>query len=253
MNEQVIATQRGTIEDGRAAAMIAQHRGWTGIELSGSDDFRRGAWIEADARDIEAWGYKPSDQDKVDRFNRAKELEAEPERGLDTDLEHLQQSKRAADTSIGDVMPETTGLDMDGANIDGNSHAADASLASGVRGSGVLQSTPGNESDAQPGRADADTAAGAIERSEAVRSMTPRELVEAYPDMRQEAGVIAAADAFAAEKIESADDQTRFTAAIRDQVAERVAEGEQFAEMNIKEERAIERSSEATQETESER
>jgi len=94
-----------------------------------------------------------------------------------------------------------------------------------------------------------DQPAGAIERSEAVRSMTPQELVEAYPDMRQEAGVIAAADAFASEKIGSANDQSRFTAAIRDQVAERVAEGEQFADMNIKEERAIERSGEATQES----
>lgn len=41
----------------------AAHRGWTSVALKGTKDFRREAWIEANARGINATGYQPSELD----------------------------------------------------------------------------------------------------------------------------------------------------------------------------------------------
>jgi putative DNA primase/helicase len=44
---------------------LAEARGWTSLKLSGTDEFRREAWLQAKARGMDVTGYKPTDLDKV--------------------------------------------------------------------------------------------------------------------------------------------------------------------------------------------
>lgn len=48
----------------RDMVSIAQHRGWKEVELRGSEEFRRTAWLEASVRGLSVRGYEP---DPVDR------------------------------------------------------------------------------------------------------------------------------------------------------------------------------------------
>lgn len=48
----------------RDMVSIAQHRGWREVEVRGSEEFRRTAWLEASARGLAVRGYEP---DPVDR------------------------------------------------------------------------------------------------------------------------------------------------------------------------------------------
>ena len=43
---------------------IAEHRGWSEIRVRGSVEFRREAWMQAQARGLEVDGYKPTDRDR---------------------------------------------------------------------------------------------------------------------------------------------------------------------------------------------
>lgn len=43
---------------------IAEHRGWSEIRVRGSVEFRREAWMQAQARGLEIDGYKPTDRDR---------------------------------------------------------------------------------------------------------------------------------------------------------------------------------------------
>lgn len=47
----------------RIMVETAAHRGWTSIDVSGSTEFKREAWIEAQAHGITAKGYKPTELD----------------------------------------------------------------------------------------------------------------------------------------------------------------------------------------------
>jgi hypothetical protein len=44
---------------------LAQAKGWIKLNLSGSDDFKREAWLEASLRDLEITGYEARDVDKA--------------------------------------------------------------------------------------------------------------------------------------------------------------------------------------------
>ncbi|HCE5184914.1 TPA: hypothetical protein NG323_004555, partial [Vibrio parahaemolyticus] len=48
-----------------AASMvdIAEARGWTELQVKGTEDFRREAWLEAASRGLEVRGYKPKEED----------------------------------------------------------------------------------------------------------------------------------------------------------------------------------------------
>ncbi|MGJ0532742.1 LPD7 domain-containing protein [Methylocystis sp.] len=60
-----LVTQVASIEIVRDLVAIAAHRGWERIELTGSAEFRREAWLAASARGIEAKGYKPTEIDSA--------------------------------------------------------------------------------------------------------------------------------------------------------------------------------------------
>ncbi len=42
---------------------IAEHRGWKSIEVTGTEDFRREAWMKAREQGLEVRGYKPNERD----------------------------------------------------------------------------------------------------------------------------------------------------------------------------------------------
>lgn len=54
-------------------ASYAASQGWTTIKVSGTKDFKREAWIEANMRGIEVKGYKPTDPDRQEARRRAEE------------------------------------------------------------------------------------------------------------------------------------------------------------------------------------
>ncbi|WP_156446415.1 MULTISPECIES: LPD7 domain-containing protein [Hyphomicrobiales] len=60
----------------RDMVSVAQHRGWKEVELRGSEEFRRTAWLEASVRGLSVRGYEP---DPVDRAALA--FRAKPETG----------------------------------------------------------------------------------------------------------------------------------------------------------------------------
>jgi hypothetical protein len=48
----------------RDMVSVAQHRQWMALQVRGSAEFRREAWLEAGARGIEVQGYQPTDLDR---------------------------------------------------------------------------------------------------------------------------------------------------------------------------------------------
>jgi hypothetical protein len=44
---------------------IAEHRGWSSLQVSGADDFRREVWREAAARGLQVKGYTPTGRDRA--------------------------------------------------------------------------------------------------------------------------------------------------------------------------------------------
>ena len=52
---------------------LAEARGWSSLKLSGTDEFKREAWLQASLRDFEVSGYRPNAVDKA----RLEELKAE--------------------------------------------------------------------------------------------------------------------------------------------------------------------------------
>lgn len=60
-----LVTLVASIEIVRDLVAIAEHRGWERIELTGSLEFRREAWLAASARGIEAKGYEPTELDRA--------------------------------------------------------------------------------------------------------------------------------------------------------------------------------------------
>ena len=52
---------------------VAESRGWASIELKGTEEFKREAWIKASSQGFEVTGYKPSDLD-IDRMKAERDF-----------------------------------------------------------------------------------------------------------------------------------------------------------------------------------
>lgn len=59
-----LVTRLAAAEVIRDMVSVAQHRQWESLQVRGSVDFRREAWLEAGARGIEVQGYRPTDLDR---------------------------------------------------------------------------------------------------------------------------------------------------------------------------------------------
>ena len=58
----------------RDLVAIARHRGWSNVHVTGSEAFRRAAWLEASRQGLEVRGYRPNERDlqELDRLQRDK-------------------------------------------------------------------------------------------------------------------------------------------------------------------------------------
>ena len=68
-----ISTKREDLNTIRAMLTMAEARGWSEIKVAGTADFKREAWIEAQARGIAAQGHKASDLDRQEADRRRAE------------------------------------------------------------------------------------------------------------------------------------------------------------------------------------
>ncbi len=71
--EMTISTKREDLNTVRSMMDIAAARGWQSVDVKGTAEFKREAWIEAQSRGIEALGYRPSDPDRQEADRRRNE------------------------------------------------------------------------------------------------------------------------------------------------------------------------------------
>ncbi|MCW8166993.1 hypothetical protein D8B22_19135, partial [Verminephrobacter aporrectodeae subsp. tuberculatae] len=107
---------------------IAQSRGWDEIKVSGSETFRREAWLEAAARGMHVKGYTPSDQD----------LAALAKLQGDMQANRIEQGKapfRGRENETGDKLTPSAGQSTTAPQTKNEQHernAAGAKLIAGV-------------------------------------------------------------------------------------------------------------------------
>lgn len=67
-----LVTSNESEEVVRDLVAIARHRGWSNIHVTGSEAFRRAAWLEASRQGLEVRGYRPNERDlqELDRLRR---------------------------------------------------------------------------------------------------------------------------------------------------------------------------------------
>ncbi len=64
VTEDRLVTRLAAAEVIRDMVSVAQHRDWEALNVRGSAEFRREAWLEAGARGIEVQGYQPTEIDR---------------------------------------------------------------------------------------------------------------------------------------------------------------------------------------------
>lgn len=68
--ETSISSKREDLNTVKAMLDVAASRDWVSVEVKGTTEFRREAWIEAQARGVEARGYRASDLDRQEADRR---------------------------------------------------------------------------------------------------------------------------------------------------------------------------------------
>jgi len=70
-----LATDTNSPSVARSMVDVAQARGWAGLRVAGSEDFRRQVWLEASVRGVKAVGYEPlpADLDVLKRERDARQ------------------------------------------------------------------------------------------------------------------------------------------------------------------------------------
>lgn len=93
----------------------AEERGWTGMRLDGSEEFKRQAWIAAEARGIKAVGYEPTQSDRTasnqERLRLAKEQPARAAQETSAGGTMTREGARAASGPLAryEELPESAG------------------------------------------------------------------------------------------------------------------------------------------------
>ncbi|MCK1711667.1 MULTISPECIES: LPD7 domain-containing protein [unclassified Bradyrhizobium] len=64
VTEDRLVTRLAAAEVIRDMVSVAQHRQWESLQVRGSAEFRREAWLEAGARGLEVQGYQPTELDR---------------------------------------------------------------------------------------------------------------------------------------------------------------------------------------------
>lgn len=72
-NDNSISSKKEDLTTIRAMLTMAEARGWSEVKVAGTADFKREAWIEAQARGITAQGHKATDVDRQEADRRRAE------------------------------------------------------------------------------------------------------------------------------------------------------------------------------------
>ena len=80
-----LVTRLAAVEVIRDMVSVAQHRQWASLEVRGSVEFRREAWLEASARGMEVRGYQPSELDRQTLADRQEVWERTHPRSSETE------------------------------------------------------------------------------------------------------------------------------------------------------------------------
>jgi len=89
-----LVAARGDPATIRDLLMVAQHRGWTGLQVRGADGFRREAWLQARALGLTVEGYRPSERDEQ---ALARRLDATQRTQTHPDRQHATQRQNTLD------------------------------------------------------------------------------------------------------------------------------------------------------------
>ena len=89
-NDRSITSKRDDLDTIKAIVAQAELRGWQTVELKGTTEFRREAWIETQTRGIESRGYKPSEPDRQEADRRR----VERDRGQTNELRNAGEGAR---------------------------------------------------------------------------------------------------------------------------------------------------------------
>jgi hypothetical protein len=93
----------------RDLLQVAQHRGWSAIQLRGAEGFRREAWLQARALGLTIEGYRPRERDeqalarRLEAARRAQmppERRPQPQRSNTLDLRNPQDRMRVVETVV---------------------------------------------------------------------------------------------------------------------------------------------------------
>ncbi len=165
-----LATRGANLEVVRSMVEIAKVRGWDTITVKGTEEFRRSAWMEAAQDGLTVAGYKPTTLDLAGLANR-------PARNL--------VEKGVARSKS--IVPMQPNLGTPSAHAD-NVQTASAHQAT--------------ETDPAPGSLRPDPEL--VAKAKAFEEGKPPSVVKKYPDLARAYGVVAAAKAFASEKLPQA-------------------------------------------------
>ena len=73
VTDTVVSSKRQDLNTIKAIFEVADTRGWKSVELKGTAEFKREAWIEAQTRGLEARGYRATDLDRQEAERRGRE------------------------------------------------------------------------------------------------------------------------------------------------------------------------------------
>lgn len=171
---------------------IAKARGWNTITVKGTEEFRQSAWMEATQDGLTVAGYKPTALDLAKLANRPASNTVE---------------KGVALTKGGVAMRPQTGKP---------SPQADNVQTAGSHDATDIEHSPASR-----------PASELVTKAKAFEEGKPATVVKKYPDLAKAYGVVAAAKAFASEKLPDAS-RDEFIEMARRHMAEKIAAGQQI-------------------------
>lgn len=188
-----LATRGANFEVVRSMVEIAKARGWNTITVKGTEEFRQSAWMEATQDGLTVAGYKP------------------------TALDLAELASRPASNTVEKGVARSKGSVPVQPKVSRSPEQADNVRESTAHQATEIESVPGNR------RPDPELVA----KANAFKEGKPETVVKKYPDLTRAYGVVAAAKAFASEKLPEAS-RDEFVEMAKRHMAEKITTGQQI-------------------------
>lgn len=188
-----LATRSAALEVVRSMLEIAKARGWDTITVKGTEEFRRSAWIEATQDGLTVAGYKPTALDLAELANRPASNTVE--KGI----------ARSRNTVPMQPQPGRPSAQTDN----------------------MQSASPHQATEIEPAPASLRVDPELVAKAKAFEEGKPAFVVRKYPDLASAYGVVAAAKAFASEKLPEAS-RDEFIEMARRHMTEKIAAGQQI-------------------------